>query len=179
MIKQTSIKRSAIIASGIISIAVSLSACSQMGKMSSQNKSFDEDNALVIPPSLKMPSGVTSSVNSNHQKQRTVSTPKRIQTTRALRTAPPTQITRSKANPNAKNYYVVVGTYPSQEEALDTFVRLSSIGLPNSTMETRMTKSGKRLHMVRLGPFQDQHKIDKVKDSLLSDGLSQFKVVEN
>lgn len=168
------IKRPAIIASSIISIAVSLSACSQMGKVGSQKKPFDEDNALVIPPSLKMPSGVKGT----RQQQRTVSTPKRIRTTKSIRT-PRTQTTRSKANPNAKNYYVVVGTYPSQEEALDTFVRLSSIGLPNSTMETRMTKSGKRLHMVRLGPFQDQHKIDKVKDSLLSDGLSQFKVVEN
>lgn len=159
----------------VILIAISLTACSQMGKMGSQNKSFEEDSSLVIPPSLKMP----SDVKNTHHKQKTVSAPKRTQTTKAIRTAPRTQRTRSKVNPNAKNYYVVVGTYPSQEEALDTFVRLSSIGLPNSTMETRMTKSGKRLHMVRLGPFQEQSKIDKVKDSLLSDGLSQFKVVEN
>jgi len=171
MINQKMIKGSTV----VISIAVLLSACSQAGKMGSQNMSFEEDNSLVIPPSLKMPTG-SSNINNNAR----LSTPQRTQAATELPATPPRkQIMRSKINPNAKNYYIVVGTYPSQEEALDTFVRLSSIGLPNSTMETRMTKSGKRLHMVRLGPFQDQHKIDKVKDSLLSDGLSQFKVVEN
>ncbi len=173
MIKQQLIRRAVKRSAIIISIAVSLNACSQMGEMGSQNKSFKEDSSLVIPPSLKMPTGVSNTNN-------TV-TPKRTRTTTSAnhRPAPRKQVKKSKVNPNAKNYYVVVGTYPSQEEALDTFVRLSSIGLPNSTMETRMTKSGKRLHMVRLGPFQEQSKIDKVKDSLLSDGLSQFKVVEN
>ena len=46
-------------------------------------------------------------------------------------------------------------------------------------MESRKTKSGRSLHMVRLGPYHDQEQIDKVTDSLTSDGLSQFKVVEN
>jgi len=170
MINQRTIQQSVV----VFTIAVSLTACSQMGDFGSQSKSYKEDSSLVIPPSLKMPSD-TKTVN------KSVTTPKSAQAVRKVDSRPTTrkQTTRSSVNPSSKNYYVVVGTYPSQEEALDTFVRLSSIGLPNSTMETRMTKSGKRLHMVRLGPFQQQSKIDKVKDSLLSDGLSQFKVVEN
>ena len=46
-------------------------------------------------------------------------------------------------------------------------------------MESRVTKGGKNLHMVRLGPYFKQVDIDKAKDSLTSDGLSQFKVVES
>jgi len=110
---------------------------------------------LILPPSLKSSSG-SSSVSSR-------STQKKIK-----------RVAYSK-----RNYYVVVGTYPNQEQALDTFVRLSSIGLPGATMESRKTKSGQRLHMVRLGSYQKQGDIDKVKDSLTNDGLSQFKVVEN
>jgi len=110
---------------------------------------------LILPPSLKSSSG-SSSVSSR-------STQEKIK-----------RVAYSK-----RNYYVVVGTYPNQEQALDTFVRLSSIGLPGATMESRKTKSGQRLHMVRLGPYQKQGDIDKVKDSLTNDGLSQFKVVEN
>lgn len=138
----------------------------------SQNKTIKTDETLLIPPSLKMPSGVASNNN-------TYSTPDEQTRKQVTHTAPRSQVAKSSIPKSAKDYYVVVGTYPSQEQAMDTFVRLSSIGLPNSTMETRRTKSGQRLHMVRLGPFQDQAKIDKVKDSLLSDGLSQFKVVEN
>lgn len=158
----------------VVILATTLTACSQVGKytkIGSQNQSIEEDSTLIIPPSLKMP-GDTST-------QKTVSIPTSPQTKQRANPTPNKQITVARPRRGAKNYYVVVGTYPSQEEAMDTFVRLSSIGLPNSTMETRTTKAGKRLHMVRLGPFQDQAKIDKVKDSLLSDGLSQFKVVEN
>lgn len=110
---------------------------------------------LILPPSLKSSSG-SSSVSSR-------STQEKIK----------------REAYSKRNYYVVVGTYPNQEQALDTFVRLSSIGLPGATMESRKTKSGQRLHMVRLGPYQKQGDIDKVKDSLTNDGLSQFKVVEN
>lgn len=147
-----------------------LTACSTVRKMttfgsqssqSSQNSSEVAVNEkLTIPPSLRQP-------------------------TPSTRTAAPTS--RSKTQSTArqasyasnKNYYIVVGTYPDQQQALDTFVRLSSIGLPGATMESRVTKSGKNLHMVRLGPYQKQEDIDKVKDNLTSDGLSQFKVVEN
>lgn len=151
-----------------------LTACSQVGsssqeitKFGSQNKTIEEDSALVVPPSLKMP-GKQNSSSSIKSSTKQVQTP-----------APGKNKVTRKPSHSKKDYYVVVGTYPSMEEAMDTFVRLSSIGLPNSTMETRMTKAGQRLHMVRLGPFHEQAKIDKVKDSLLSDGLSQFKVVEN
>ena len=112
-------------------------------------------SSLVVPPSLALPADVSQRVE---QQQRQV---------------------RQQAPVSNKNYYVVVGTYPDSEQAMDTFVRLSSIGLPNATMESRETKAGKSLHMVRLGPFKRQEQIDKIKDSLLSDGLSQFKVVES
>ncbi len=46
-------------------------------------------------------------------------------------------------------------------------------------MESRVTKTGKNLHMVRLGPYTNQEDIDKAKDSLTNTGLSQFKVVES
>ena len=113
-------------------------------------------SSLVVPPSLALPADS--------------SRPRAVQQA---------QTQQRQAPVSNKNYYVVVGTYPDSEQAMDTFVRLSSIGLPNATMESRTTKSGQSLHMVRLGPFKRQEQIDKVKDSLLSDGLSQFKVVES
>jgi len=111
---------------------------------------------LVVPPSLALPSDVSQQ-----------------------RTAQQKQVQQRQTSASNKNYYVVVGTYPDSEQAMDTFIRLSSIGLPNATMESRQAKSGQNLHMVRLGPFKRQEQIDKIKDSLLSDGLSQFKVVES
>ena len=114
-------------------------------------------SSLVVPPSLALPAD----------------------TSQNLAQQPSRQVQQRQAPTSNKNYYVVVGTYPDSEQAMDTFVRLSSIGLPNATMESRETKAGKSLHMVRLGPFKRQEQIDKVKDSLLSDGLSQFKVVES
>lgn len=148
-----------------------LSACSTMRKMttfgnqssqSSQNSSEVAVNEkLTIPPSLQEPATVT-------KRARTPSRPSSRQST-----------TKKTSYLSKKNYYIVVGTYPDQEQALDTFVRLSSIGLPGATMESRVTKSGQNLHMVRLGPYNKQEDIDKVKDSLTNDGLSQFKVVEN
>lgn len=142
-----------------------ISGCSTFGKVGksarnmtkfgsqNQNGGVAVNEKLIIPPSLKQPASNTVS-----------GTP---------------QQAKNVASMQKKNYYIVVGTYPDQEQALDTFVRLSSIGLPGATMETRATKSGKVLHMVRLGPYQKQEDIDRVKDSLTSDGLSQFKVVEN
>jgi len=75
-------------------------------------------------------------------------------------------------------YYIVVGTYSSQEEALAKFTRLSSIGVDNATMETRR-KQNMLLHMVRIGPFYQQDAIDKVKNQLQNNGLVKFTVVKN
>ncbi len=75
-------------------------------------------------------------------------------------------------------YYIVVGTYASQEEALAKFTRLSSMGIDNATMETRR-KQDRLLHMVRIGPFYQQDTIDKVKNQLQSNGLVKFTVVKN
>jgi len=128
-------------------------------QQSADTSSVAVNETLIIPPSLKTPTGTTNrSTAATAQSKKSVST----HTTAAKR-----------------NYFVIVGTYPDQNVALDTFVRLSSIGLPSATMESRKTKSGKTLHMVRLGPYHDQEQIDKVTNSLTSDGLSQFKVVEN
>lgn len=143
-----------------------VTGCSYLGKVGKSVRNAttvgDQDKIavneeLIIPPSLKTPTTATKSKSTNQVK----------------RTKP------RKSSLSNKNYYVVVGTYPEQDQALDTFVRLSSIGLPGATMESRSTKGGKVLHMVRLGPYQKQEDIDQVKDSLTSDGLSQFKVVEN
>ena len=117
---------------------------------------------LVIPPSLRTPATTTKS-------------PARTASTRQTNQQRP-KTTKSRSN---RNYYVVVGTYDNQPKAFDTFVRLSSIGLPGATMESRKAKSGQLLHMVRLGPYQKQEDIDKVTNNLTSDGLTQFKVVEN
>ena len=165
-------------------LAATLTACSQtksFTKLGSQNEAIKEDTSLLVPPSLKMPGATNNSTTASTQHTRPAVSTRTAATTTATR-APIKRrpaVRKAIARPGGNNYYVVVGTYPSQQEAMDTFIRLSSIGLPNSTMETRTTRSGKRLHMVRLGPFQDQAKIDKVKDSLISDGLSQFKVVKD
>jgi len=163
-------------------LATTMAGCSstqQLPFMGSQEKPIEEDSSLVVPPTLKMPGEQkTTAANTTRQDDVRADTAQPAGQSGGSKSTTPVISTAANVH-DKKNYYVVVGTYPSQQEALDTFVRLSSIGLPNSTMETRTTKSGQQLHMVRLGPFQDQNKIDKVKDSLLSDGLSQFKVVEN
>ncbi len=153
----------------LITTVVGLSGCSALGKVgktarhmttfgsqqSTNTSSVAVNEKLIIPPSLK---GAASGGTSR---------------------ATPRQTVMRKKPVSKRNYYVIVGTYPDQEQALDTFVRLSSIGLPGATMESRKTRSGQALHMVRLGPYHEQAQIDKVTDSLTSDGLSQFKVVEN
>lgn len=159
--------------SSIVLLTVSLSGCSTIssaGKTARNLTSFSQENStnsiavreeLIIPPSLRMPANAAapkpsaSSIKTNQKRPTT------------------------KLNTANKNYYVVVGTYKSQPQAFETFIRLSSIGLPGAAMESRKTKSGQLLHMVRLGPYQKQESIDKVTNSLTSDGLTQFKVVEN
>jgi len=160
---------------GILLIAstLAISGCSIMDKagkqarkmtsfgsqQSADTSSIAVNETLIIPPSLKTPAGATNRSSG--------------------RIATPRKAVKQRSNVEKRNYFVIVGTYPDQEKALDTFVRLSSIGLPGATMESRKTKTGKSLHMVRLGPYHDQEQIDKVTNSLTSDGLSQFKVVEN
>ncbi len=94
-------------------------------------------------------------------------------TSRYLRTAE-----RPKNRSNSDRYYIVMGTYTSKDEALDRFVRVSSIGLSNAAMETRKLK-GRTMHMVRLGPYYEQDSIDNAKDRLKNDGLIKYKVVKN
>ena len=147
--------------SSSIILSIPLSGCSTInkaGKSARNMASFGQQNSnhiavnekLIIPPSLRAPA----------------------KTAKISKKNPATSV-------STKNYYVVVGTYASQPQAFDTFVRLSSIGLPGATMESRKAKSGQLLHMVRLGPYQKQESIDEVTNSLTSDGLTQFKVVEN
>ena len=162
------------ISTGIVLLVTlsGLSGCStlsQVGKSARNltnfggNSAADIDNDLIIPPTLKIPAG-----NSNL----TVSTEKKQQTPRTV------QAKKAVYQPNG-NYYIIVGTYPDQLDALDTFTRISSIGLKGATMESRRTKAGSLLHMVRLGPYTEQEEIDKAKDSLTNTGMSQFKIVKN
>ena len=139
-------------------ISQSVKSVTKMGSQGEESYSGGDQADLVVPPSLALPADVAQRTQIQQQQRATQ---------------------QKQALSSNKNYYVVVGTYPDSEQAMDTFVRLSSIGLPNATMESRVTKTGKSLHMVRLGPFKRQEQIDKVKESLISDGLSQFKVVES
>lgn len=155
----------------LITASVS-SGCSVMNQVSQSATNFGGgndvavDDKLIIPPSLRVPEATASSAQAPTRNSK----------------APASQPRKSPAKAvynNNRNYYIVVGTYPDHDEALDTFVRLSSIGLKGAAMESRVTKAGKKLHMVRLGPYTKQEDIDKAKDSLTNDGLSTFKVVEN
>lgn len=123
------------------------------------NNSVDEK--LIIPPTLKVPPGSSGAVATKPA------------------TRQPAQRTNKAVYTPDGNYYIIVGTYPDQLDALDTFTRLSSIGLKGATMESRQTKSGSLLHMVRLGPYTRQEDIDEAKDSLTNTGMSQFKIVKN
>jgi len=137
---------------------ISLTSCTQVrGLFKSGDNGLEKDTALIVPPALRLPSEQDGS--------------KQLSTVTALKS--------TTEQIDSKDYYVVVGTYPNQDQAFDTFIRLSSIGLPYATMESRKTKTGNMLHMVRLGPFHQQSAIDKVKDTLVNDGMSQFKVVVN
>ena len=171
------------ISTGIIVLVTvtGLSGCSTMSQVGKSarnltnfggNSAADIDNSLIVPPTLKIPAGSSANTSAaaarpSQQKQRT--------TQQATRTVQPK---KAVYNSNA-NYYIIVGTYPDQLDALDTFTRLSSIGLKGATMESRRTKAGSLLHMVRLGPYSRQEDIDKAKDSLTNTGMSQFKIVKN
>ena len=151
-----------------------LSGCSVLNKVGKSARNLTTfgggsvtkvDEKLIIPPSLKMPAGSSTASN-----------------TASVRT--PTQSSQQARPKKAVykpdgNYYIIVGTYPDQLDALDTFTRLSSIGLKGATMESRRTKAGSLLHMVRLGPYTKQEDIDEAKDSLTNTGMSQFKIVKN
>lgn len=151
--------KSSFLGGAIFSSSLLLSSCSQVsGLLKSGNNAVEKDSALVVPPTLRLPK-----VEEDKNKATLAAMDKNV----------------TKEVIDDKNYYVVVGTYPNQDQALDTFVRLSSIGLPHATMESRTTKAGSKLHMVRLGPFHKQSEIDRVKDKLVNDGMSQFKVVVN
>jgi len=148
-----------------------LSGCSVMSKVGKTarnlttfggNSATDIDEKLIIPPTLKVPAGSSTQPVASKTPQRT----------------PQVKPRKAVYQPSA-NYYIIVGTYPDQLDALDTFTRISSIGLKGATMESRRTKAGSLLHMVRLGPYSNQEDIDKAKDSLTNTGMSQFKIVKN
>lgn len=160
------------VATSIILLATitGLSGCSTLKKMGksarnmtdfSNNEVAGTDDKLVIPPSLKEPAGAGSTPAKRTAKPAQ-------QANRPVATAPQTN----------GNYYIIVGTYPDQLEAIETFTRLSSIGLKGATMESRRTKAGAILHMVRLGPYTKQEEIDEAKDNLTNTGMSQFKIVK-
>lgn len=77
-----------------------------------------------------------------------------------------------------KVFYIVVGTYATNPEAIDMFVRLSSIGISKAEMATAYRKN-QELYMVRVGPLYAQDQIDNIKDRLTQDGLTRFKVVND
>ena len=158
----------------LITTFAGLSGCSVLSKVGksarnmttfgSNKSTAGTDDTLVIPPSLRQP-----------DTRNTTAAPRPEPVKRSATTLPASKA----AYKPSKNYYIVVGTYADQGEALDTFTRISSIGLKGATMESRKTKTGNLLHMVRLGPYTNQEDIDKAKDNLTSTGLSQFKVVES
>ncbi len=82
-----------------------------------------------------------------------------------------------KAKQSGKSFFVIVKNYPNQADALDMFVRLTSVGLSRTELASAVN-NGRKLHQVRVGPLYTQDQIDSVKDSLASNGLATFKVVE-
>jgi rare lipoprotein A len=81
------------------------------------------------------------------------------------------------AKATGKSFYVVVNNFAEQNEALEMFVRLTSVGLAKTEMATAM-QDGKSMHQVRIGPLYTQDQIDTVKDALENNGLATFRVVE-
>lgn len=76
----------------------------------------------------------------------------------------------------SKAFYVVVGRYTNNNDAIDMFVRLSSIGISKAEMATAFG-TNRELYLVRVGPLYSQDHIDNIKDRLTQDGLTNFKVV--
>ena len=162
----------------ILMTVTGLAGCSK----NSSNDISGVNEKLIIPPSLRggstvaaKPVAVPHLQTNTRQAQARAVQPRKVQQRPVQRQVQPK---KAVFKPDG-NYYIIVGTYPDQLEALDTFTRLSSIGLKGATMESRQTKAGQRLHMVRLGPYQKQEDIDQAKDSLTNTGLSQFKIVKN
>ncbi|WP_020558967.1 RlpA-like double-psi beta-barrel domain-containing protein [Thiofilum flexile] len=81
-----------------------------------------------------------------------------------------------KAQAHGKVFYVIVGSYPTQAEAVDTYVRLAAAGLRKSEMATAQVQ-GREVHQVRIGPLYTQGEIDNVKNTLEGNGLAKFRVV--
>jgi len=145
------------------------SGCSLFDQKQNDNRSHSATDKLSVPPSLT--SGPRHNVATNNTTIKTNSSAEK-----AKMVAPTTRTITIKPN---KSYFIIVGTYPNNDQALDAFVRMSSLGFTNTAMETRKTKQGQSLHMVRLGPFNNQDDIDKTKDTLSNAGVTQFKVVES
>ncbi|MBU0655481.1 MAG: septal ring lytic transglycosylase RlpA family protein [Gammaproteobacteria bacterium] len=76
----------------------------------------------------------------------------------------------------SKVYYVVAGTWPDKNPALDMFMRLSSAGLGKTEMAAAREK-GRDVYQVRVGPLYNQDQIDNVKDTMSGNGLANFRVV--
>ncbi len=73
-------------------------------------------------------------------------------------------------------FYIIVGSYPTQSEAVDTYVRLAAAGLGKSEMATAQFQ-GREVHQVRIGPLYTQGEIDNVKNTLEGNGLAKFRVI--
>lgn len=91
--------------------------------------------------------------------------------------APPrTQPKPIQAEDKSRPFYVIAGNWDDRNVALDMFVRLTSVGLGKTEMETAQ-KNGRNIYQVRVGPLYNQDQIDNVKDMLESNGLANFRVV--
>ena len=148
----------------LVGTLITTTSCSYFNKKPDNTTTEETSRALSLPPALKKP-----------QSRASVSVAKKIQ-------KPAIKTSRTIAAPSViipgKDYYIVVGTYPDNDQALDMFIKMSSLGFSNTAMETRKTPQGLSLHMVRLGPFNNQESIDKTRDTLSKAGMTQFKVVK-
>lgn len=82
-----------------------------------------------------------------------------------------------QAKSTGKSFFVVVKNYREQSDALDMFIRLTSVGLNKTEMASAISQ-GRKMHQVRIGPLYTQDQIDNARDTLESNGLATFKVVE-
>ncbi|MGB1009275.1 MAG: septal ring lytic transglycosylase RlpA family protein [Thiolinea sp.] len=96
---------------------------------------------------------------------------------KAVNTSPQQLAAVKRAKRSGKSFFVVVKNYPNQTDALEMFVRLTSVGLKKTEMASAIHK-GRKMHQVRVGPLYTQDQIDSVKDALASNGLATFRVVE-
>ncbi|MEZ5534040.1 MAG: septal ring lytic transglycosylase RlpA family protein [Thiolinea sp.] len=105
-------------------------------------------------------------------------TASRPATMRQMKPQSPAQaVAIQKAKQSGKSFFVVVQNYRDQGDALDMFVRLTSVGLNKTELASAMS-NGQKMHQVRIGPLYTQDQIDNVRDALESNGLATFKVVE-